>query len=156
MCGGRERGWEIVCVRRREIKGKRDCVYSVLPRVRERKERLCERETLLHVIIGVHIVLIKFCLLQCCLSISLSWLPLLPPPLGVLCLVGHLAISGKAPIPNVYNPEWIAAHGHVHRFCYLFFALMGERLKYYFAWKVAEGASILGGFGFEGYGTGRN
>lgn len=25
------------------------------------------------------------------------------------------------------------------------------RLKYYFAWKVAEGASILGGFGFEGY-----
>ena len=26
-----------------------------------------------------------------------------------------------------------------------------NRLKYYFAWKVAEGASILGGFGFEGY-----
>mmetsp|Transcript_34143 Transcript_34143/g.32569 ORF Transcript_34143/g.32569 Transcript_34143/m.32569 type:complete len:522 (+) Transcript_34143:207-1772(+) len=70
---------------------------------------------------------------------------------GVVCLAGHLVISGKAPIPNVYNLEWIAAHGHVQRLSYLFFALMGERLKYYFAWKVAEGASILGGFGFEGY-----
>jgi hypothetical protein len=27
--------------------------------------------------------------------------------------------------------------------------LLGERFKFYFAWKVAEGASVLGGFGFE-------
>jgi len=29
--------------------------------------------------------------------------------------------------------------------------LITDRLKYYFAWKVAEGASIMGGFGFQGY-----
>ena len=58
--------------------------------------------------------------------------------LGVACLVGHLAISGQAPIPNVYNPLWISQHGHMYRFTYLYIALMGERLKYYFAWKVEE------------------
>lgn len=32
-------------------------------------------------------------------------------------------------------------------------ALLGERFKYYFAWKIAEGSSVLAGFGFEGYTT---
>jgi len=31
--------------------------------------------------------------------------------------------------------------------------MFAERLKYYFAWKIAEGASIAGGFGFEGWFT---
>ena len=50
--------------------------------------------------------------------------------------MSHLVVSGRAPIPSVHNPEWIKAHGHLYRFSYLFFALMGERFKYYFAWKV--------------------
>ena len=72
-------------------------------------------------------------------SISLYTTPphiTLIPSLGVVCLVGHLALSGQAPIPNVYDPTWIAQHGHLYRFSYLYLALMGERLKYYFAWKV--------------------
>lgn len=63
--------------------------------------------------------------------------------LGVACLVGHLAISGQAPIPNVYNPLWISQHGHMYRFTYLYIALMGERLKYYFAWKVSRVGFML-------------
>jgi hypothetical protein len=34
--------------------------------------------------------------------------------------------------------------------------MFGDRLKFYFAWKVAEGACVLGGFGFEGYDSAGN
>mmetsp|Transcript_4371 Transcript_4371/g.3922 ORF Transcript_4371/g.3922 Transcript_4371/m.3922 type:complete len:526 (-) Transcript_4371:58-1635(-) len=71
--------------------------------------------------------------------------------IGVLCLVGHLTVSGKYPLSKIYDPELVDGTGHVARYIYTWIALFGERLKYYFAWKVAEGASILAGFGFEGY-----
>jgi hypothetical protein len=71
--------------------------------------------------------------------------------LGVVCLVGHLVLSGHYPLSRIYDAAFIAAHNHVERYGYTWVALAAERLKYYFAWKVAEGASILGGFGFEGY-----
>jgi MBOAT, membrane-bound O-acyltransferase family len=70
---------------------------------------------------------------------------------GVGCLGGHLYLSGMYPLSNVYNVNWIKAHTHLQRFGALLVTLFAERLKYYFAWKVAEGASILGGFGFQGY-----
>lgn len=71
--------------------------------------------------------------------------------IGVVCLVGHLVLSGKYPLSKIYDSEFISNHGHVDRYLYTWVALAAERLKYYFAWKVAEGASILGGFGFEGF-----
>ena len=71
---------------------------------------------------------------------------------GVVCLAGHLVVGGKFPLSNPYKPSWVAAHAnHFMRFGYLLVALFAERMKYYFAWKVAEGASVLGGFGFQGY-----
>ena len=71
---------------------------------------------------------------------------------GVVCLGGHLVLGGKFPLSNAYNPSWVKEHAdHALRFGYLLVALFAERLKYYFAWKVAEGASVLGGFGFQGY-----
>jgi lysophospholipid acyltransferase len=70
---------------------------------------------------------------------------------GVACLGGHLYLSGMYPLSNVYNLAWIKSHSHVQRFGALVVTLFAERLKYYFAWKVAEGASVLGGFGFQGY-----
>lgn len=73
----------------------------------------------------------------------------------VTCLIAmaaYLVASAKFPMSNVANKEWIAAHpNHFYRYGYTLVAAFTERLKYYFAWKVAEGASALGGFGFEGY-----
>lgn len=71
--------------------------------------------------------------------------------IGILCLVGHLVVSGHYPLARIYDAKFIASHDHLQRYGYTWVALFAERLKYYFAWKVAEGASILGGFGFEGY-----
>lgn len=55
---------------------------------------------------------------------------------------------------SLHDPEFIAATPLFHlRLLQLFLAMFAERLKYYFAWKIAEGASIAGGFGFEGWFT---
>ena len=71
---------------------------------------------------------------------------------GVVCLAGHLVMGSKFPISNLYTPAWVAQHAnHAVRFGFLYAALFAERLKYYFAWKVAEGASVLAGFGFQGF-----
>ena len=40
----------------------------------------------------------------------------------------------------------------LERWLYTWVALFFCRMKYYFAWKVAEGSCVLAGFGFEGYG----
>ena len=60
-------------------------------------------------------------------------------------------MAGMYPLAKVYNSEFIQTTGHFARYIHTVVALFGERLKYYFAWKVAEGASIMAGFGFQGY-----
>jgi len=79
---------------------------------------------------------------------------------GVLCLVLHLQLSGNIlglvgfdsyKLSTVYNKEHIAKHDMYYRYVFLWVALLAERFKYYFAWKVAEGSSVLAGFGFQGY-----
>ena len=70
---------------------------------------------------------------------------------GTVCLVLHLVISGTYQLKQLYNPLFIASNPIWYRMIYTYLALTAERFKYYFAWKVAEGASILCGFGFEGY-----
>ncbi|KAJ1409386.1 MBOAT, membrane-bound O-acyltransferase family-domain-containing protein, partial [Ochromonadaceae sp. CCMP2298] len=57
---------------------------------------------------------------------------------AVLCLGGHLQ-------------TFIDTVPYFARYAILMVAMFSDRLKFYFAWKIAEGASILGGFGFEGY-----
>jgi hypothetical protein len=72
--------------------------------------------------------------------------------IAVVCLVGHIVLSGMYPVSNLYKKEWIAQWPRFFpRLGYMLIALFAERLKFYFAWKVAEGACVLGGFGFEGY-----
>ena len=71
--------------------------------------------------------------------------------IGIICLVGHVIGIQIFPVANIYNREFIAKHNFVKRWGYAWAALTAERLKYFFAWKVAEGASILSGFGFRGY-----
>jgi lysophospholipid acyltransferase len=70
---------------------------------------------------------------------------------AVICMVGYLQINGRTKINDQFNPTFIESYGMGMRFLILLVAMFGERLKFYFAWKIAEGASILGGFGFEGY-----
>lgn len=70
---------------------------------------------------------------------------------GVVCMVLHLQVAAHYKVSALYNKEFIAANGFLQRIFHVCAALLADRFKYYFAWKVAEGASILGGFGFEGY-----
>ena len=70
---------------------------------------------------------------------------------GVVCLALHLYFSAHFKVTDQLRPEYIASVGAVTRFLRLMVAIMADRCKFYFAWKVAEGASIMAGFGFEGY-----
>jgi hypothetical protein len=71
--------------------------------------------------------------------------------IAVVCMVGYLQINGRYKINDQFSPEFIAAYSLPMRFVLLLVSMFGERLKFYFAWKIAEGGSILGGFGFEGF-----
>lgn len=71
---------------------------------------------------------------------------------GVICMVGFLQLSAKYKISDQFRHEFIDAHPNmIERWTLFMISMFAERLKYYFAWKVAEGASIMGGFGFEGF-----
>jgi len=103
----------------------------------------------------------------------------IPPALfclgqGVFCLVLHMALTGQlgslVPLPvekgftlddcykgyhqiaKLIPSEMIGTNFVLlYRFAYLYVALFASRMKFYFAWKVAEGSCIMGGFGFEGF-----
>lgn len=72
---------------------------------------------------------------------------------GLICMGIYLYFQGNVGrVSDHYNPEYIATYpNNFYRFFLVCAALTGDRGKFYFAWKVAEGASILAGFGFEGY-----
>mmetsp|Transcript_31851 Transcript_31851/g.23568 ORF Transcript_31851/g.23568 Transcript_31851/m.23568 type:complete len:539 (+) Transcript_31851:74-1690(+) len=71
--------------------------------------------------------------------------------MGVVCMVLYLKVTPLYKLTTLYDKEFIATHSFLERLAHLLLSMFGERQKYYFAWKVAEGASILAGFGFEGY-----
>jgi len=75
---------------------------------------------------------------------------------GTVCMVGYLQLGAHFSVKDQYNPAFIAATPFLERYAELMAAMFNDRLKFYFAWKVAEGASILGGFGFEGYDSAGN
>lgn len=62
--------------------------------------------------------------------------------IGLVCLVLHLIVGGKFPLSKIYDPGFIASTPHVPRYLYTCVALFGDRLKYYFAWKIAEGCLV--------------
>lgn len=69
---------------------------------------------------------------------------------GLISLGLHLGISAYYPIGTIYKLDFVQSTTMVQRGLFTYLALVGERWKYYFAWKVAEGASIIAGFGFKG------
>lgn len=58
--------------------------------------------------------------------------------------------SGKLPIGDVVSKE-VLSMPPLHRWAWNYASLFFVRMKYYFAWKVAEGSCVLAGFGFQGY-----
>lgn len=72
--------------------------------------------------------------------------------MGVLCLVLYLQVNARFKVSHHCDPVYLAEHAPIWpRFLHLCIAMFGDRLKFYFAWKVAEGACVMAGFGFEGY-----
>ncbi|KAJ1417994.1 MBOAT, membrane-bound O-acyltransferase family-domain-containing protein, partial [Ochromonadaceae sp. CCMP2298] len=70
---------------------------------------------------------------------------------GVACLALHMTISPLFPVKSLYDRGLLATLTYPALFGRLTMSMISDRMKFYFAWKVAEGASIMGGFGFEGY-----
>ena len=68
---------------------------------------------------------------------------------GVGSLIIFFIISSKAPIKQQYDKEWQNSHTFLYRIIFISISFLGERFKFYFAWKVSEGSCILGGFGYE-------
>jgi hypothetical protein len=67
--------------------------------------------------------------------------------LGLCCLRIYFFIVAKAPITRQYDKEWQQSHSFLYRLIFISISFFGERFKFYFAWKVSEGACIMGGFG---------
>jgi len=72
--------------------------------------------------------------------------------IGVICLVLHLQLSARAKVAMLFHPDFRTLYPtFLSRGLYTLATLLSTRFSFYFVWKLAEGASILGGFGFEGY-----
>jgi D-alanyl-lipoteichoic acid acyltransferase DltB (MBOAT superfamily) len=70
---------------------------------------------------------------------------------AIFYLAAHIVSTGYIQLSRVYDPAFVASHGFLYRCVYLYLALFAVRFKYYFVWMAAEGASNLGGFGFQGF-----
>lgn len=65
-------------------------------------------------------------------------------------LGGHVVLASKFSIYNMFNPVNVNK-GYLFMFYYMIVSNYTERLRYYFAWKSAEGSNNFAGFGFDGY-----
>ncbi|CAM9814250.1 unnamed protein product, partial [Ectocarpus sp. 12 AP-2014] len=70
---------------------------------------------------------------------------------GMLCLTLFQVGSGYFPLTGMRSSE-VAGMPIPKRIMNAWITLFFVRMKYFFAWKTADGASVLGGFGFQGYG----
>jgi D-alanyl-lipoteichoic acid acyltransferase DltB (MBOAT superfamily) len=71
--------------------------------------------------------------------------------IGLFFLVLHLAVGQFVHYDMIHDPAFIASHGIAYRLGYTVLLLYQIRFKYYFLWKVSEGACIMAHLGFEGY-----
>jgi hypothetical protein len=69
---------------------------------------------------------------------------------GVAFMVILVAFGSKYPISNLYD-ERVAAMPLPAHILTLYVTLFFAKAKYFSAWKIAEGATVLCGFGFEGF-----
>lgn len=70
---------------------------------------------------------------------------------GLFYFVAHTAIHMKYPCGALLtNPQFFKTGTWLHRYGVMWIALAGVRFKYYFGWKIAEGAACMGGIGYNG------
>eukprot|EP00903_Cladosiphon_okamuranus_P019810 g18207.t1 len=81
-----------------------------------------------------------------------SWVPALSKlGKGILCLALNQVGAGYFKLEGMRSSAVSGMPMH-ERIANAWITLFFVRMKYFFAWKTADGASVLGGFGFEGYG----
>lgn len=70
---------------------------------------------------------------------------------GMFYFAAHTAISMKYPCAALLtSPEFFSTGSWMYRYTVIWVALVGYRFKYYFGWKIAEGAACMGGIGYNG------
>lgn len=69
---------------------------------------------------------------------------------GSLLMAAFAVYGPKFPLSNLYDPK-VAALPLLWQLKELYVTLIFCKAKYYSAWKIAEGATVLCGFGFEGF-----
>ncbi|KAJ1653406.1 Lysophospholipid acyltransferase [Dispira simplex] len=70
---------------------------------------------------------------------------------GALACVGGVVILGARFPPQIMTASTYHEWSFPHRLLFLLIACFTARMPYYAAWKLAEGACILTGMGFNGY-----
>jgi hypothetical protein len=63
----------------------------------------------------------------------------------------YLKVGPIVGIKYMYDPVFMNSHGPIHNLLFCVASIGFDKMKYYFAWKLAEASCIMAGFGFEGY-----
>lgn len=70
---------------------------------------------------------------------------------GLFYFVAHTGIAMKFPCATLLQSrEYFNSGNVVSRYGIMWVALLGVRFKYYFGWKIAEGAACMSGLGYNG------
>ncbi|ETV90916.1 hypothetical protein, variant 1 [Aphanomyces invadans] len=67
---------------------------------------------------------------------------------GLTCMAAMATFGASFNLHKILHTTFPSV---VHQWGAVYMALLITRCKYYFAWKVAEGSTVLSGFGFEGF-----
>lgn len=72
--------------------------------------------------------------------------------LALACMAGYQMLADAGYLTyHSYDPAWIAGKSYWELFSFMAVCMQCQRFKFFFIWKIAEGACILAGFGFSGY-----
>jgi lysophospholipid acyltransferase len=71
--------------------------------------------------------------------------------ISISSLIIHLSFAKYFPVEELLKPNGLAEMNLFMRHIYGVLSICGIRCKYYFIWKLSEGAGILAGLGFGGY-----
>ncbi|XP_015757320.1 PREDICTED: lysophospholipid acyltransferase 2-like [Acropora digitifera] len=70
---------------------------------------------------------------------------------SLLCMCFLMLTGSHFPISRNGDPDFINSHHLAWRYSYAYISLAGIRMRYYFAYKLAEAVNNIAGFGFNGY-----
>jgi len=80
-----------------------------------------------------------------------TWAVLEALGLSIILVVTHLVLSAMFPIEILFHENGMDHIPLIVRYLYIEASLVGIRCRYYFIWKLSEGAGVITGLGFSGY-----